>query len=58
MSIIESSPPETSPRFVHDGAMLGLWKLGLDMFEISKRLEVRESQIANRLARLRDAGAV
>ena len=47
-----------SAAFTHDGAILGLWKLGLDTFEIAKRLGVRESQIANRIARLRDAGAV
>jgi Mn-dependent DtxR family transcriptional regulator len=43
--------------FVSDGAILALWKLRLDTNEISKRLGLHESIVANRLARLRDAGA-
>jgi DNA-binding Lrp family transcriptional regulator len=45
-------------EFTHDGAVLAMWKLGDDTNEIAKRLGLRESEVANRLARLRDAGAV
>lgn len=45
-------------QFLHDGAIVSLWKLGCDTFEIAKRLHQHESQVANRLARLRDAGAL
>ena len=45
------------PDFIEDGAVIGLWHCGCDTFEIAKRLHVRESQIANRLAQLRDAEA-
>lgn len=37
----------------HDGVMLLLWKSGLDTFEIAKRIGLHESQVANRLWKLR-----
>lgn len=44
-----------------DGAILALWGSGLDTYEIARKLSisetVRESDVANRLARLRDAAA-
>lgn len=40
-----------------DGSMLGLWKLGKDTRSIASALNMRESQVANRLAWLRDQGA-
>ncbi|ACF01555.1 hypothetical protein Rpal_3049 [Rhodopseudomonas palustris TIE-1] len=43
---------------VIDGAILALWKSGLDTYDIARKLSVsetvRESDVANRLARLRD----
>jgi DNA-binding CsgD family transcriptional regulator len=39
----------------HDGVMLLLWKSGLDTFEIAKRIGLHESQVANRLWKLRGA---
>lgn len=46
---------------VIDGAILALWKSGLDTYDIARKLSVsetvRESDVANRLARLRDAVA-
>lgn len=43
--------------FTNDGAIIAMWKFKLDTAEIAKRLSLRESEVANRLARLRDAGA-
>jgi hypothetical protein len=44
---------------VIDGAILALWNSGLDTYDIARKLSVsetvRESEVANRLARLRDA---
>lgn len=57
MSTTEQQP-RPAPQFVQDGAILALWPLGLDTLEIARKLNVRECEIANRLARLRDAGAV
>lgn len=37
----------------HDGMIVFLWKSGLDTFEISKRLGLHESQVFNRLWKLR-----
>lgn len=45
-------------EFAFDGTIVALWKSGFDTLEIAKRLSVHEGQIANRLARLRDAGAL
>lgn len=42
-----------------DATIIALWRLKLDTFEIARRVDgVRESQVANRLAQLRDAGAL
>lgn len=46
------------PDFINDGTIISLWQLSLDTHEIAQRLHLRESQIANRLAQLRDAGAL
>lgn len=44
---------------VIDGAILALWNSGLDTYDIARKLSVsetvRESDVANRLARLLDA---
>ena len=40
----------------YDITIASLWRLGLDTFEIAKRVNVHESVVANLLARLRDAG--
>lgn len=37
---------------VNDGAILALWRLKLDTWEIARDLKMRESEVANRLARL------
>lgn len=37
----------------HDGMIAFLWKSGLDTFEIAKRIGLHESQVANRLWKLR-----
>lgn len=50
-----SRKPE--PLFQNDKEILGMWRDGFDTFEIAKRLNVHQSKVANRLARLRDAGA-
>jgi len=42
---------------LNDGTILAMWKVKLDTHTIAKLLHVHESIIANRLARLRDAGA-
>lgn len=36
-----------------DGVILALWKEKFDTFDIAKKLNLRESQVANRLAVLR-----
>ena len=48
---------KTLREFTHDGAIIALWRLGLDTSEIAKSAGLPASQVANRLARLRDAGA-
>lgn len=40
-----------------DGAIAALWSLGLDTFDIAKKLMFRESLVANRLAAIRDGHA-
>lgn len=42
---------------IHDGVILALWKEKLDTLEIARKLNLREVQVANRLARLREIGA-
>ena len=53
---IEPMPAKTR-ELVNDGALLALWGLKLDTYEIATRLHMRESAVANRLAWLRDRGA-
>lgn len=38
-----------------NGLILALWKQGYDTAEIAQRLSLRQHQVANALARLRDA---
>lgn len=52
---LNKTPSVPSPEFVHDGVILTLWKQGQDTFSIARHLHVREFEVANRLARLRDA---
>lgn len=40
---------------VTDGAMLVLWRLGMDTTDIAKKLNLHEYQVANELPRLRMA---
>jgi hypothetical protein len=54
---LDNATPTRPRLFQHDAAILGLWKLGLDTFDIARQLTLHEHEIANRLARLRDAGA-
>jgi predicted transcriptional regulator len=39
---------------IHDGVILALWRERMDTLDIAKKLNLRESQVANRLARLRE----
>jgi DNA-binding CsgD family transcriptional regulator len=52
MTAILNRPEVT---LTHDGVMLLLWKSGLDTYEIAKRIDLHESQVANRLWKLRSA---
>lgn len=38
---------------IHDGLIIGLWREKYDTHAIAKKLNLRESQVANRLAGLR-----
>lgn len=42
---------------IHDGVILALWNEKFNTNAIAKKLNLRESQVANRLARLRDGEA-
>jgi len=44
--------------FTNDGVIIAMWKIRMDTFKIAQVLHLPESEVANRLARLRDAGAV
>jgi DNA-binding Lrp family transcriptional regulator len=53
----ETRKPE--PLFQYDRGIIHLWQCGLDTFEIAAaELRLHQSVVANRLARLRDAGAM
>jgi hypothetical protein len=39
----------------HDGMIAFLWKAGLDTLEIARRIGLHESQVSNRLWKLREA---
>lgn len=41
--------------FAHDGMIAFLWKSGLDTLDIAKRIGLHESQVSNRLWKLREA---
>ena len=46
---------EVSGRaIINEGAVMGLWRLGLDTFDIARILKMRESDVANAMA-ARDA---
>lgn len=49
---------QEEPDFIFDGLIASLWRKGLNTKEIATHARVRESRVANRLARLRDAGAL
>jgi len=47
---------EVSGRaIINEGAVMGLWRLGLDTFDIARILKMRESDVANAMAAARDA---
>ena len=47
---------EVSGRaIINEGAVMGLWRLGLDTFDIARILKMRESDVANAVAAARDA---
>lgn len=48
--------PRTTGGFAFDGIIAALWRQGLDTNAISKAARIRESDVANRLATLRDEG--
>lgn len=48
-------PAEQELSIVHDGLILALWKEKFDTLDIAKKLNLRESQVANRLLQLREA---
>lgn len=45
-------------EIVFDGLICSLWKKGLNTSEIARSAMIRESVVANRLAKLRDTGAL
>lgn len=47
---------QEGPEFIFDGLIASLWRKGLDTKEIATHARVRESVVANRLAKLRDGG--
>jgi hypothetical protein len=50
-------PHEQELSIVHDGMIMALWKEKFDTNAIAKKLNLRESQVANRLALLRERDA-
>lgn len=53
----EDGRMNAQPEFTLDGTIIAFWKAGLDTFRIAELAHVHQSVVANRLARLRDAGA-
>lgn len=45
-------------EIAYDGVISALWREKLDTNQIARHLRVRESLVANRLAALRDSGAL
>lgn len=45
-------------EIAYDGVISALWRKKLDTNQIARHLRVRESLVANRLAALRDSGAL
>lgn len=50
-AIREDLPPID---FVKEGAIIALWKQGLDTLEIARKLNLREFQVFNKLLHLRE----
>ena len=47
---------EVSGRaIINEGAVMGLWRLGLDTFDIARIIKKSESDVANAVAAARDA---
>jgi len=57
MTVTDLAIREIIPEFTHDVPIIALWRLGLDTVEIAEKTHLPRYQVANRLARLRDAGA-
>ena len=55
---LKPQAPRVCPQLVTDGAIMAFWRLKIDTREIARQTWLRESEVANRLARLRDAGAL
>jgi hypothetical protein len=53
----EGGGVNAQPEFALDGTIIAFWKAGLDTYRIAELAHVHQSVVANRLARLRDAGA-
>ena len=62
MSVLETSTltlpqkPKTLGEFTFDGVISALWRRGLNTNEIAAAARLKESDVANRIAALRDAG--
>ena len=41
---------EDKRAIINEGAVMGLWRLGLDTFDIARILKMRESDVANAMA--------
>jgi hypothetical protein len=61
--VLDSTPLLPSrpkyPEWERDGVMVALWKRGKDTYDIARLMGfTHESEVANRLAHLRDTGAL
>lgn len=54
----EVAQTEFNPAYQYDDVILRLWRGGNDTAVIAQMLSVKQAPVANRLARLRDAGAL
>ena len=46
---------EDKRAIINQGAVMGLWRLGLDTFDIARIIKKSESDVANAVAAARDA---
>jgi len=46
---------EDKRAMINQGAVMGLWRLGLDTFDIARIIKKSESDVANAVAAARDA---